>query len=243
LLSPVLFKVFSTYSIDIRLLSKCQVGVVKNRIIFPKLSILDHMSWLSRTSQVKPFPVPFQNRDPIPMFPLEEDPKGISNVDYLMNQEQADEQERMHPEMSYLNQGNKGIVYETENSVIKYTSDVKEMDAALRLYEVPLSCAVRVLSPPVKITEDLVKLELEKVEPLSNEEIRVIDAFHFVFRQGRKPDNLTVGLEYPELLAEFRGLRECLRSYGFRLVDVHGDNVGRNANGDMVLLDLGYTTD
>lgn len=199
------------------------------------------VNWLKKLNQAKPFPVPFKTRDKIPFRGKETQDFGAWNIDQSMNEEEANKEEMMHPDMSYLGQGNVGMAYQTPESVIKYTSDLSECEAAERLYQNPIPCAVRVLSSPVILNDHLAKLELEKVTPLNLQQKEVISAAYDCYDQERTSDCLDqLDSHYDQkLILDYRILRECLWSNGFDPIDAHHDNVGYNSKGELVLLDLG----
>jgi hypothetical protein len=203
------------------------------------------VNWLAKLNQSKPFPVPFNTRDNIPISKARDPstPWGAWNVNEVMRPEEAEFEETSHPNMSYLDQGNVGVVYDLGDSVIKYTSDVSEAQSAQEIYENPIPCAVRVLQPPTMINDKLAKIVLEKVTPLNSAQKKIIwDAVDtYENNRGETLEDMIERLSPTErqLVLDYDYLRNCLWENGFNSGETHEHNIGYNSEGTLVLLDLG----
>jgi len=95
-----------------------------------EISVLDIiMNWLQKISQ-KAMSLPHKHT-----VPIGHEYEGADKVDKIMLPDIAIKQEKDHPDMRYMNQGNMGLIYDNKqidmgDHAIKYTTDYDEYIAA-----------------------------------------------------------------------------------------------------------------
>jgi len=206
-------------------------------------------NWLIKISKPLPLPNPSSIKEKDYDYFL-----GPKDVDRAMSQEIAQKEEERG--IDYLGAGESGIVYHDRGNVVyKYTTDAKDVRAAKYFFKNPSSCTVRVVAPVEKLDNSLWLIIAEKVEPIDPYFIYVISEYHsYLFRHylsaaegdlflaDQLKDKMDgIREEYPKLISDYSNLIICLRKNGYKILDAHGKNVGYNAEGKMVLLDLGGT--
>lgn len=213
-------------------------------------------------SQAKPMPLPFRQNIP------EDNLKRPTTMkyDYMMTEDTARAQEAELGDANWLGDGSYNIVYQKGDVAIKYCEDETEVEIYRKQYERKLPCLVKVLEPPREIQEELWQIKMEKVEPLEEEQRRVIavasqwalthfrgvekgnfgslysEIKQFVEIYNRnashRPSWTGLDVDNPVLIA-YAKLLICLKSYMMTFPDVHSRNVGWDKNGTLVLFDLG----
>lgn len=167
---------------------------------------------------------------------------SISIIDQKMTQTEADEINRQHNPMHYVGHGAAGIAYQNgdPNTIIKLTRYQSEAKNAYRLMGKDIPCCVKVFDVHQVAQQGVWQITLERVRPLSEEEIEIFDLF---FMYGRKSlsyltDNYEKSL-VKKYFNEYDQLRKCLHANGVADADAQGDNLGRKSNGQLCLLDVG----
>lgn len=194
------------------------------------------MSWLSKVSQFKPFPLPAD-------APWDDKNFGAFRVDELMSEDTASSESVMHPDLSFLGQGNIGVAYRSDGYVIKYTSDVQEYRAGVFLVNNPTPCTVRVYGcDEVQSNPGVWKLVLEEVTPIDDVDKNDVNSIHdFWSVYDDFPDDYSLVATNKKLYYDYVWLIQCLTENGLDAWDAHGGNVGYNSKGRLVLLDVGKT--
>jgi hypothetical protein len=144
---------------------------------------------------------------------------GRTIMDRRMTEETARREEERNPGLHWIGHGNCGIAYETANgTVIKYTDDRLEFEAASRLMENPIPCTVRVYDAYVvqEYKPFLWAIELEKVIPMKESED--------FSSEGQR---------------QIANVKACLESNRYNSTEAFYKNLGWNKDGNLVLLDLG----
>lgn len=195
------------------------------------------IKWLTKISQSKPMPIPFE--DTAPWDYKHDDSPGARIIDQNMTRDTAKSEERRNPEMAYLGHGHQGLAYDLGNKVLKYTVDRYEVERANDLMQTPLPCTVKVLNvykvqkkPPY-----VWAILLEKVRPLDQYEADVVDYMYDEFRDTGKTNWYPEFQNYEYTFTAYNHMLECL-SQDFSTYEARSDNVGWS-NGRMVLLDIG----
>lgn len=214
------------------------------------------MSWFDihrrqAVKTAKDMPVPFGERD---KRPINQDKikgrKGSDFIDVIMHDVTREDEENAFPDMKYLNQGNRGIVYDLGNGkVLKYVFERNEYETALYIQQNPIPCAVRIFDVQMvqKGDGNVYRIISEKLLPLKRKkDIDIINKLRDFIKPiitqkglgGFKsiPSNIRNGVA-----ADYLDMCHCLVSRGYSISDAHGENVGYNSEGNLVLMDLGYS--
>jgi len=196
-------------------------------------------------------------------------PIGIEEVERRLSKEKAKQEALAHPNLEYLGSGIYGVAYELGQDVaVKYTTDFSEFTSAKKILGMQQERGGRNLPGMVTIfyaakiyTTGIYKIYMERVEPLSENERNAVIIFNrsrnsrieidditeldFInFRKNISNYNKALLRQIPIEIAEmtfnkYKELLISLNSIGALTVDAHQNNIGKNANGDYVMLDLG----
>ena len=169
----------------------------------------------------------------------------VAAIDQGLTQPQADQINKDHPNMHFLGRGQAGLAYgyNDPNKVVKLTRDGLEAERAKVLVGQPATCHVQVYDVQ-EAGQGVWKLVIEKVRPLTPDEIEAFDLIHLANYDGRKIKQQDFAhldfspVQIKNFISQYQGLCKCLRAAGVSDEDAQGDNLGRR-NGQLVLLDVG----
>lgn len=193
-----------------------------------KTAFVSHKNWLKKISQKKPMPLPFSSEGLL-------GGKGLEEMDFSMSRETADFEKQRHPDINFWAAGNKGLVADIGDKVVKYTFSQKELETAKKIMYArqdgdPIECVAQVydIEEIQHHPEYIGKIVFEKVTPLIIPKAK--NQFEYVTDDEIKA--MYTENEYEELL-------DCLESNNISYYDSHTANLGRNSQGKLVLLDIG----
>lgn len=161
---------------------------------------------------------------------------GYEKIDEDMDKDTANIEQQIYPDIKYLNSGGYGAAYDCKPGVVcKYTNDYHEYVAVLEAMKNPIPCIAKIFNirkaqifPPIWV------IETEKVTILSKDEKYNWDAW---LREGSEPESI----KYSYLSDAYFKMLYCLQQHDYNTNDMHGDNVGWNDEGELVLFDLGLS--
>jgi hypothetical protein len=203
------------------------------------------MAWLYKISQAKPMALPFD------VYPVDDDKLGLSEIDLSMIPETAEREKKLF-NPSYLGAGNMGIAVELRDGRVgKYTNDKYEARKADRLKDLGLECIPEIYEVREVQKQDILKLKvlyplwmiiMEKVKTLPQDAKKVINGISrdsYSKAEKEKEAKIARSPEHRKLIDDYIEMLQCLEMNGIGLRDAHGGNVGYNAQGRLVLFDLG----
>ena len=160
-------------------------------------------------------------------------PYGIIGIDEALEEYKDD---RI---VDYVGAGTEGIAYELDNgNVLKVTMDPSEYEVAQELKGKPTRHIVNVYDYATiqDDFEEVWSIEIEKVAPLSEQELQWFDVILSDITQGRNREYESEELQ--KMHSNISSLVKEVQSYGYGFNDVTGHNVGKRGE-DYVVLDLG----
>lgn len=155
----------------------------------------------------------------------------------------------IYPNLRYIGSGANGIAYETGNgTVLKMTKFWNEYYVAKNLIEKPVNCIVKIYK--VHNIIGVYFIEMEKTKVLDQDLKNAVDDFYGKLWSRTKSldeilneinDRYTIigNKQQLKVINDYYNLIKCLRYYGYLTDDTHGENVGYNNEGKLVLFDLG----
>lgn len=168
----------------------------------------------------------------------------LTDIGNRLTNEQANNISNQHQSLNYIGHGSAGVAYQHRdaNTVVKLTRDWNEAERASALIGKEIPCCVQVL----EVTEagsGVWKLIVERVTPLSDEEIEIFDLIH-VYGRNYVLKNKSVKEYFEPALVqkcvqEYQKLIDCLTRNGVDTEDAQGSNLGRKRGGMLCLLDVG----
>jgi hypothetical protein len=205
------------------------------------------MNWYQILKSAMPLPDALGYPANVDPFRL---PVGIKRLDKAFSQEQADQITNDHPDLNYLGAGIDGIAYTNSDpeKVVKITHNRNEADMAKSLIGKHLPCCIQIYSVDWLPTQTLAysawKIVSEKVSQIPKDEYGMFREALACTDQNETDEYLKdrhqkLGPEFSRLVDECKQLLECLKANRMPVKEVMAVNLGRRANGQLVLLDVG----
>jgi len=213
------------------------------------------MNWYQMIKESAP---PLPSEMDIPEFkPRQYGSNGVRKIRDKLTEEEALQESQSHPILPYIGSGFYGIAYGLdEDIVVKYTDDFREYISAKTILEMQeekgsLPGIVTIFYVEQMPKSDIYKIYLERVDPLSEQEKRLIAGFYNAYQEGIDFIEYTFSDFYEEyeefgssnmnqeIFDKYVILVKKLTSIGASLSDLHEDNIGIDKNGEYVILDVG----
>jgi len=190
--------------------------------------------------------------------------EGINELDLALTEEDAQGQDKLHPDLNYLGAGNYGVAYETSPDqpvVVKYTRDYDEYENARAILLVQENIGGGTVPGVVhvfkaeKVNEEIDKIWLEKVSLVPRNEVNIINKMgpnriKSMVEQEMSEDYVLIALSSeglkdvrsPEFVQVYQKLHRFIEKLNenFQHYDLHSGNIGIDSDGEYLLLDIGH---
>lgn len=183
-------------------------------------------SWSYKFGQSKAMPLPVSEEQIQEYVGDGYIPSGIRQIDRIMTQETADLEMARLNDINMLGAGAEGVaithIVDGRKIASKYAQQPDEAELAKYAMTINIPCLPKVydvidLQRRLGAKKSLWRIDMELCSPCD------ISIYHFYNHE------------------EVEQLERCLRVHGIRCQDIKPQNVGRNSEGSLVLLDFGLT--